>query len=1076
MRFLQVSLLLLLSTNLVVAVEKTKPANSKVDQRQLHFFEKEVRPLLIKHCLECHGDKKQKGELRLDSLKAMLTGGESGPSIVPGKSHESLLVEAINYESYEMPPDEKLSDKEIATLTRWVDTGAYWPENADYVIKQRKMETFFTEEDRNFWVFQPVKQTDVPEVKAQDWSKNPIDAFIFNRLKKEGLKPAGEASRTTLIRRAYYDLIGLPPTVEQINAFVNDPSPDAWPRLIEELLESPHYGEKWARHWLDVVRYAESDGFNQDAFRPEIWRYRDYVVRSFNSDKPYSQFVKEQLAGDEIAPEDPEALAATGFLRHYLYEYNQRDARTQWNDILDNITDATGDVFMGMSMGCARCHDHKFDPISHQDYYRLQAFFAPMMPRDDVPFVTPRELAEYNQKLDLWEKKTADIRAQIDEVTKKSLEGATRSQIKMFPADIQEIMEKPEAERTAHEHQLADLVNRQVDIKQRSSLASLKKSDKPNGKKYKELLKQLAAFDDLKPKPLPTGMSVTDSKGATPITTIPDDPNHTPIVPGFLSLLKPGEAEIVPISTAPHSTGRRTALANWMVNPQNRLTTRVITNRVWQYHFGTGLVATANDFGHMGEAPSHPALLDWLTAYFVENGWSIKNLHRLIMNSSTYRLSAFHPAPQPAELKDPTNRLHWRANIRRLDAEDIRDSALFLSGELDTKLGGPSVSANQPRRSIYTIMKRNVQDPVLGAFDLPGGIKSVAQRDVTTTANQALLMINGDWFLKRASAMARNVKSEPFNSEEELISHLHQMAFGKKPEPAEIKLFSEFLNTQEKRIAAEADSHKQTFIGQITQNTGDAIKLGKGSKLASLSVGPAKSLPAVDLTIEAVVQLDSIYENASVNTIAAHWTGNSKQQGWSFGVTSQKSAYKPRNLILQLVGDNKQGKLTYEVVASNLHLELHKPYYVAAAINIADTSEQGITFYVKELFSDKPLQTVSVKHSVVGNYRPDYNFVLGGREKTSGSRWTGLLDNVRLSKAALTSEQLLINQPEKQSDATVGFWQFNDENSLLKNQVAGDLKILPPSETSLGASNARQQALVDLCHVLLNSNEFLYLD
>ncbi|MCA9019527.1 MAG: DUF1549 domain-containing protein, partial [Planctomycetaceae bacterium] len=362
MRFLQVSLFLLMSANLVVAADKTKPADSKVDQQQMHFFEKEVRPLLIKHCLECHGDAKQKGELRLDSLKAMLTGGESGPSIVPGKSHESLLVEAINYESYEMPPDKKLSDKEIAALTRWVDSGAFWPENADYVIKKGKLETFFTEEDRNFWVFQPVQQTDVPEVKAQDWSKNPVDAFIFNRLKKEGLKPAGEASRTTLIRRAYYDLIGLPPTVEQINAFVNDPSPDAWPRLIEELLASPHYGEKWARHWLDVVRYAESDGFNQDAFRPEIWRYRDYVVRSFNSDKPYSQFVKEQLAGDEIAPEDPEALAATGFLRHYLYEYNQRDARTQWNDILDNITDATGDVFMGMSMGCARCHDHKFDP------------------------------------------------------------------------------------------------------------------------------------------------------------------------------------------------------------------------------------------------------------------------------------------------------------------------------------------------------------------------------------------------------------------------------------------------------------------------------------------------------------------------------------------------------------------------------------------------------------------------------------------------------------------------------------------------------------------------------------------
>ncbi|WP_298858798.1 DUF1549 domain-containing protein [uncultured Gimesia sp.] len=1075
MRLLIVSLFLLVATNMVSAAEKVKDANSPANVKQLHFFEKEVRPLLIKHCLECHGEKKQKGELRLDSLKAILQGGESGPAIVPGKSNESLLVDAINFESFEMPPENKLKDKEIAVLTRWVNTGAYWPENKNYVIKQRNNENFFTEEDRNFWSFQPVKPTKVPQVDQIDWSKNPVDAFIYDRLKKAGLTPADEASRTTLIRRAYYDLIGLPPTVEQINAFVNDTSPNAWSRLIDELLENPHYGEKWARHWLDVVRYAESDGFNQDAFRPEIWRYRDYVIRSFNDDKPYSQFVREQLAGDEIAPEDPDALAATGFLRHNLYEYNQRDSRTQWNDILDNLTDATGDVFMGVSMGCARCHDHKFDPIPHQDYYRLQAFFAPLMPRDDVPFATPKELAGYNQKLEIWEKKTADIRAKIDELTRDTLEKAAQSQIKMFPADLQEIMAKPDEKRTALDHQLADLVQRQVVIKQNTSLATLKKSEKPNGKKYNALLKELAAFDNLKPKPLPTGMSVTDSRGALPITTIPDDPDRKPIVPGFLSLLKPGEAEIVPISTAPHSSGRRTALANWMVNPQNRLTTRVIANRVWQYHFATGLVSTANEFGHMGETPSHPELLDWLTAYFVDNGWSIKKLHRLIMNSSTYRLAAFHPAAKQAELKDPQNRLHWRANIRRLNAEDIRDSALFLSGELDQKLGGPSVSANLPRRSVYTIMKRNVQDPVLGAFDLPGGIKSVAQRDVTTTANQALLMINGDWFLKRANAMARSMKAKSFSDDREMVSYLHKMTFGKDPEPVEVDLYSDFLKTQQKRIAAEAAGRQKTFIGQITKSTGEAAKLGKGSTLKNLHVPASKTLPDQDFTIEAYVQLGSVYENAAVNTIASQWTGSPKQRGWSFGVTSQKSAYKPRNLILQLVGNNQAGKLTYEVVASNLHLELNKPYYVAASLKMTETGESGIQFYVKELFSKKPLQRVSVKHKVISDYRPENDFVLGGRDKTTGSTWNGLLDDVRLSRAALSQEELLIHSSGKPHASVIGFWQFNTKQGLLKNSVADALHILP-SNSSTVANDARQQALADLCHVILNSNEFLYLD
>lgn len=1076
MKFSVVSLILLSSTCTLSAAEKSPSTIPPAKQNQLHFFEKEIRPLLIKHCLECHSEKKQKGELRLDSLKAMLKGGESGPAIVPGKSNDSILVEAINYESFEMPPEKKLSDKEISALTRWVNRGAYWPENPTFVIKQRDAKTSFTEADRNFWAFRPAKNPKVPKVDNPGWSQNPIDAFIYDRLKKEKLVPAGEASRTTLIRRAYYDLTGLPPTVEQINAFVNDNSPDAWSRLIDELLENPHYGEKWARHWLDVVRYAESDGFNQDAFRPEIWRYRDYVVRSFNSDKPYSQFVKEQLAGDELAPHDPESLAATGFLRHYLYEYNQRDARTQWNDILDNITDATGDVFMGISMGCARCHDHKFDPILHQDYYRLQAFFAPLIPRDDVPFVTPEERAGHDKKLKIWEEKTAGIRHQIKKLTQSGIEKAAKSQIKMFPPDIQGIMHKPERERTAHERQLADLVMRQVKIKQKAAILALKKSKKDDGEKYRNLQKELAQFDAIKPKPLPMGMSVADSLGAMPVTTIPDDSGHSPIVPGFLSLLSPGNAEIIPISTAPQSSGRRTALANWMVNPQNQLTTRVITNRIWQYHFGTGLVSTSNDFGHMGETPSHPELLDWLTNYFVKNGWSIKNLHRLIMNSSTYRLSAFHPDSKTAELKDPQNRLRWRADIRRLNAEDIRDSALFISGELDTKLGGPSVTGNQPRRSIYTIMKRNVQDPVLGAFDLPGGIKSVAQRDVTTTANQALMMINGKWFLSRANALAALANSKSFADDRELVTYLHQAVYGKKPKQTEIDLLTGFLKIQQKRIAAEADRQVQSYLGQLTQTTGDAIKLGNGSPHQRLRIPYSKSLPDQDFTIEAYVQLESVYENAAVNTIASQWTGSTKNKGWSFGVTSQKSAFRPRNLILQLAGNNASGTLTYEVVPSNLHLELNKPYYVAASVKISETDLLGIHFYVKELFSEKPLQCVSVKHKVVGDYRPANDLVLGGRDNKSGSSWHGLLDQVRLSNAALSQNELLYLQPEKTLASVIGFWQFDSQNGLLKNSVTDKLHIVPSSESSSKPKSARQQALADLCHVLFNSNQFLYLD
>ena len=348
----------------------------------LKQFEQHVRPLLETRCLKCHGEKKQEGGLRLDSLDAMLAGGESGPAIVRGQAAESLLIEAVNYESFEMPPDGQLADNEIATLSSWVTAGAPWPES---LTRLREQAGTITDEDREWWAYQPLDKPSVPHVDDAGWGRNPIDAFVLTRLEEQGMQPAPRADRVTLVRRLYFDLLGLPPSQADVERFVADDSPGAWERLVNRLLADNRYGEHWARFWLDLVRYAESDGWNKDSYRPHIWRYRDYVVRSFNADKPYPLFVQEQLAGDEMPGDDPEQLIATGFLRLGIYEYNQRDARTQWDNIVTEATDVAGDVFLGMGMACARCHDHKFDPILQTDYFQLRAFFEPVIWRDDIP-------------------------------------------------------------------------------------------------------------------------------------------------------------------------------------------------------------------------------------------------------------------------------------------------------------------------------------------------------------------------------------------------------------------------------------------------------------------------------------------------------------------------------------------------------------------------------------------------------------------------------------------------------------------------------------------------------------------
>ncbi|GIW92360.1 MAG: cytochrome c [Pirellulaceae bacterium] len=781
----------------------------------LRFFEQQVRPLLAEHCWKCHGPEKQRGGLRLDSREAILSGGESGPAVEPGNPQESLLISAVHYEGLQMPPTGRLPDEAIAVLERWVRLGAPWPqvvEGSSLAVRPKGKE--ITPEDRAHWAYQPLRPIEVPEVSST-WARTPVDAFIEQRLAEAGLEPAPAADKRELVRRAYFDLWGLPPTAEQVEAFVADQRPDAFARLVDQLLEHPNYGRHWARHWLDLVRYAESDGYKQDAYRPSAYRYRDYVIDAFNTDKPYNQFVIEQLAGDELAPGDPQVLAATGFLRHTIYEYNQRDVRTQWHWMISEVVDVTAEVFLAVGLGCARCHDHKFDPIPQRDYYRFRAYFEPMVLRDDVPAVADAEYAAYQRARLEYEAATADLRHKIAAIEAPFRQKVADAAIDKFPKDVRPMLRKSPVERTPYEEQIARLAWRQVELEQQN----LKMDGKLQGQakeEYDALCRQLAQYDAMKPAEPPCLMSVSDVGPEAPPTWLGGPDGKEAVEPGTLSVLDLAAPAIV----APHSqtTGRRLALARWMVDPRNPLTARVIVNRVWQYHFGQGLVATSSDFGRLGEGPSHPELLDWLAAEFMANGWSLKWLHRLIMTSAVYQQGSRHPNLAAAMAIDPQNRLLWHWRVRRLTAEQIRDSLLLVSGQLVDRGAGPSSDYTEPVRSIYLKVWRNQHDPLLEVFDAPDGFSSVAQRHTTTTPLQALLMMNN----KQSVAIAAKLASRALavsQDDQQRIDWLCRTLFGRPAEETDLQVMRSFLEKQAARVASEApqpveaaESRRQAWV------------------------------------------------------------------------------------------------------------------------------------------------------------------------------------------------------------------------------------------------------------------------
>ncbi|MCB1020931.1 MAG: DUF1549 domain-containing protein, partial [Acidobacteria bacterium] len=564
-----------------------------------------------------------------------------------------------------------------------------------------------------------------------------MDAFIAEKLAKKGLEIGPEADKVTLIRRASFDLIGLPPTPEEVDSFVNDKSPDAFDKVIERLLASPHYGERWARHWLDLARYAESNGFKSDETRPTAWRYRDYVIRSFNEDKPYDLFVKEQIAGDELYPNDPWAHVATGFNRNYPDESNAANLAQRRAELLQDVTDAVGATFLGLTVGCAKCHNHKFDAILQKDYYRLQAFFANAIEDDQVVLMDDASFADYKAKRAVWEEKTKAIRDEMEAMI--AVERQAESDRLFLKRDdaTKGALAKSLDELSPFERQMFEKHWWQLGYTEENFWKRLKGEKK---ERYVELQAELAKYEDLNPGEAPTGMGLKELGTEAPPTHILGLANYAAlkeeVEPGFLSVLDPAPAELhKPEGVV--STGRRSALANWLADANNPLTARVMANRIWHYHFGRGIVGTPSDFGRMGERPSHPELLDWLTSEFVSKGWSVKDMHRLIMTSRTYRqASTFN---ESAQAKDPFDKLLWRFPPQRLEGEVIRDSMLAVAGKLNPAVGGPSVfpplpdgmpkprggwdatddPAEQTRRSVYIFVRRNNRYPMMQAFDMP---------------------------------------------------------------------------------------------------------------------------------------------------------------------------------------------------------------------------------------------------------------------------------------------------------------------------------------------------------------------
>ena len=936
------------------------------DPGAVEFFEAKVRPLLVERCQTCHGGGKAKGGLRLDSRASAMTGGDTGPAIVPGNPGESLLVEAIQYgEDLRMPPRSKLQPDEIATLTRWVELGAPWPIGGGSAASAL-VKPFNLRDRAGHWSLRPVQDPPIPKVKDGSWPINPVDQFLLAKLEAKGIKPAGETDQRTLIRRLTFDLIGLPPTPEEADAFVSDQAPDAYDRLVDRLLASPHYGERWARHWLDLVRFAETSGHEFDYDIPLAYRYRDYVIRAFNADLPYDRFVVEHLAGD-LLPEprrEPstgtnESVLGTGFYRLHEGVHSPVDLKEDGASKIDNQIDVLGKTFLGLTLACARCHDHKFDAITTRDYYALNGMLASS--RHSLAFLDPpstfgpklaeleairRQVADLcrveSRVLRLADAGTPDViferfdsptyegwsvtgdafgrgptqpggvRIQGDQVESLDpgvahsgaisdrLRGVLRSRtftltmpyLHVLAAGkggrINLVVDGFEKIRAPIYGDLVQDVNNEssrwitIDAAQwvghsayielddgatvdftggqsvlcdgRGYIAvdeirfadgpappARSRSAKPSPESLEKSRPLLARYREVEASlPEPTlGQALTDGTGIDARVHIRGSTKTLgdPVPRRFLEVF----ADPATPTPTPAGSGRL-ELARRIVEPSNPLTARVMVNRLWHHHFGRGLVASVDDFGAMGRAPTNPELLDFLARRFVASGWSIKAMHRLIVTSRAYRMSS--RLDPEADRLDPSNELWHRRDVRRLEAETIRDAILAVSGRLDPALFGPGVAPHltpfmegrgrpgrsgpldgDGRRSLYLTVRRNFVTPMLLAFDFPTPASTMGRRNVSNVPAQALTLMNDPFLIDQARTWAAKIRRDPTVSPAESVGRMYREAFGRPPGVDERAAALAFLEVQGKAHGQPDDPLAWADLAHVLFNVKEFVAI-----------------------------------------------------------------------------------------------------------------------------------------------------------------------------------------------------------------------------------------------------------
>ncbi len=789
------------------------------DNNDRHAIGVRASKIIAANCVGCHGAPIKNAGLDLRKRDSILKGGERGAAVSPGNPDLSRIYRQVAHlDGPHMPPGKKLPDEDIATLKLWIERGVPYEDILDKSEEDARKalskleERPITPAERKWWAFQKVARPTPPTPQTANWARNAVDQFLLAAMEKKGIRPSPATDKRSLARRAYLDLTGLPPTPAELKEFLDDQRPEAFDKLVDKLLDSPHYGERWARHWLDVVRFSDSGGFEYDRERDNAWRYRDYVIRAFNNDKPYDRFLKEQLAGDELYPGNIEAKIATGYLRLGV-ENNIKTEQTRMDE-LDDIVVTTANSLLGVTVGCARCHNHKFDPIPQKDYYRMQAvFFGTKV--DEYPLATPAELARIKEETKRVEDLQRPIRKEIRAVEQPTRDKIIAKRKAELPEYMRVALATPMEKRTEGQKLNANQVEKTLEsIREEDLIAEM---PAPARAKRELLQAQIDDLDRQKPK-LATAMAITENGREAPPSYFLHRGNigqkGSRVGPGVLSVALDGEWHFPAPPADAKSSFRRAGFAEWMTSPDNPLTARVMVNRIWQNHFGEGIVRTPSNFGKLGERPTHPELLDYLSSEFVQNGWSIKHIHRLIMKSTAYRMAS--DDIEANRKIDGDNRLLWRMPRRRVEGEVIRDSVLATAGTLDRSVGGPAVfpyidpvlfqssskrtwngkAVNDPstyRRSVYVFSKRTIPLPMLETFDRPDTMSSCARRNRSTIAPQALILMNNEFIGIQARHFAQRLEREAGADTAAQVKLAYELALSRPPTPAEITKAVDFI-------------------------------------------------------------------------------------------------------------------------------------------------------------------------------------------------------------------------------------------------------------------------------------------